>query len=110
MNHKPAIANGATAFTNKCVKCGHRNFSNRELCTHCGSNLSMPLTVAKNKAGTRHTSGELGSLKVGLACILAAVLALILGLVLFHTKEIPQESAESMSVANTEQPATSQGD
>ena len=107
MNHKPAIANGATAVTNKCVRCGHRNFSNRELSAYYGSGLFMPLTVARTKPGRRHISGEIGSLKVGLACILAAMLALILGLVLFHTKEIPQESAEPISAANSEPPATS---
>src|SRR2546425_6831520 len=110
MNQKRAIANVATAFSTKRVKCGHRNFSNKELCAGCGSNLSLPLTVAGNNPGTRRTSGEIGSMKVGLACVLAGALALILGLVLFHTKEAPQESADTITVANTEQPATSQSD
>src|SRR2546421_963953 len=107
MNQKLPIGSVATVSSNQCVWSGRPNLVNKELCAGCGSNLSLPLIVAKTESRHEDSSGEFGSLKVGLACVLAAVLALLLGFFLLHSKKSPEDSPEAITEADANKPETS---
>jgi predicted nucleic acid-binding Zn-ribbon protein len=92
---KIATINHATDSSKKCFNCGLRNFANKTECKRCKTNLSLPLSVAKNDKQTVANSGELGQSTFSFAWVLAALVVVLLGLVLFYMRQGPQGTPEA---------------
>src|SRR5258706_8301339 len=74
MSQKTLTINQAAKPAKKCLTCGLTNFSDRKRCTRCKSDLSLPVTAAKNAEPIPENTSRTGRSKILILIVAGNVL------------------------------------